>query len=143
VLHIEPTTLEWSASVERGRSDALDIYSSTELYSSFMKLAPLLILKLLVTPGVTPSMQRVNANSRAAVVGEVALMAAVVVGGLISILVLGGVIPASAGTRWVLVVAGSMSLLVLASVKLAQVASLYRSRPRAHTHHRTLGGATL
>jgi hypothetical protein len=74
--------------------------------------------------------------------GDVVLMVAVVGGGFIAIFVLGGVLPATATTRGVLVVAGCLSLLVLADSKLRQVASLYRSRPRAGMLGDTSGGAS-
>jgi hypothetical protein len=111
-----------------------------ELYSSFMKLAPLLILKLLAT-GDT-SEQGKGRQGRVAFAGDVVLMVAVVGGGVISILVLGDVLAPTATTRGVLVVAGCLSLLVLANFKLGQIASLYRARPRARSLVDTSGGAS-
>jgi hypothetical protein len=73
--------------------------------------------------------------------GDVVLMVAVVGGGVISIFVLGDVLAPTAATRGVLVVAGCLSLLVLANFKLGQVASLYRARPRARRLVGTSGGA--
>ena len=64
-----------------------------ELYSSFMKLAPLLILKLLATGRFGPSEQDKARQGRVAFAGDVVLMVAVVVGGFIAILVLGDVLP--------------------------------------------------
>jgi hypothetical protein len=113
-----------------------------ELYSSFMKLAPLLILKLLATGRFGPAEQDQGGEGRLAFAGDVLLMVAVVVGGFIAILVLGDVLPASATTRGVLVVAGCLSLLVLAKFKLSQIASLYRVRPRARGLAGTSGGAS-
>jgi hypothetical protein len=113
-----------------------------ELYSSFMKLAPLLILKLLATGRFGPSEQDRDGQGRVAFVGDVVLMVSVVVGGFIAILVLGDVLSPTATNRGVLVVAGCLSLLVLASFKLGQIASLYRVRPRARSLVRTLGGAS-
>jgi hypothetical protein len=120
------------------RENRMELYTSSDLYSAFMKLAPLLILKLLATSGFGSSENGVIGQGRVAIAGDVVLMASVVVGGFVAILVLGGVLPPSAGTRGVLVVAASLSLLVLANVKLAQIASLYHARPR----QRSLGDAT-
>jgi hypothetical protein len=74
--------------------------------------------------------------------GDVVLMVAVVGGGFIAILVLGDVLPPTATTRGVLVVAGCLSLLVLAKYQLRQIASLYRVRPRARRLAGTAGGAS-
>jgi hypothetical protein len=100
-----------------------------ELYSSFMKLAPLLILKLLATGSFGPSQQDGHRPGRLAFAGDLVLVVAVVVGGFIALLVLGDVLPPTATTRGVLVIAGCLSLLVLAGFKLGQIASLYRVRP--------------
>ena len=100
-----------------------------ELYSSFLKLAPLLLLKLLAKGGFGLWEQDQDRQGRVAFAGDVVLIVAVVVGGFIAILVLGGALPATATTRGVLVVAGCLSLLVLANFKLGQIASLYRARP--------------
>lgn len=102
-----------------------------ELYSSFMKLAPLLILKLLATGRFGPTEPDTDRHGWVSFAGDVALMVAVVVGGFIAVLVLGDVLPSTTATRWVLVVTGCMSLLVLAAFKLGQVTSLYRARPTA------------
>jgi lipopolysaccharide export LptBFGC system permease protein LptF len=104
-----------------------------ELYSSFIKLAPLLILKLLATGAFGASEHDRDRHGRVALAGHVMLMVAVVVGGFVSILVLGDVLPPTAATRWVLVVAGCLSLLLLANFKLGQIATLYRVRPRARS----------
>jgi hypothetical protein len=111
-----------------------------ELYSAFMKLVPLLILKLLATGRFGPSEQDTDGQGRVALAGDVVLMVAVVGGGVISILVLGDVLAPTATTRGVLVVAGCLSLLVLANFKLGQIASLYRVRPRARRLAGTSGG---
>jgi hypothetical protein len=113
-----------------------------ELYSSFMKLAPLLILKLLATGRFGPSEQDKDGQGRLAFAGDVVLIVAVVVGGAVSIFVLGDVLAPTATTRVVLVVAGCLSLLVLANFKLGQIASLYRVRPRARRLVGTSGGAS-
>jgi hypothetical protein len=113
-----------------------------ELYSSFMKLGPLLLLKLLATVDFGRSEQGTDRQGRVAFAGDVLLIVAVVVGGVIAILVLGDVLAPTATTRGVLVVAGCLSLLVLANFKLGQIAGLYRARPRARTLEETAGGAS-
>jgi hypothetical protein len=100
-----------------------------ELYSSFLKLAPLLLLKLPVKGVFGLSERGTGRQERVAFAGDVVLLLAVVVGGFIAVLVLGGVLPPTATTRGVLVLAGCLSLLVLAVYMLRQVASLYRARP--------------
>jgi hypothetical protein len=113
-----------------------------ELYSSFMKLAPLLILKLFATGRFGPSEQNWGTRARVAFVGDVVLTVAVVIGGSIAILVLGDVLRPTALTRGVLVVAGCLSLLVLANFKLGQIASLHRARPRTRRLVGTSDGAS-
>jgi hypothetical protein len=56
--------------------------------------------------------------------------------------VLGEVLAPTATTRAVLVVAGCLSLLVLANFKLGQIASLYRIRRRTQGLVGTSGGAS-
>jgi hypothetical protein len=102
-----------------------------ELYSSFLKLAPLLLLKLLAQGGFGRSRPDRDGQGRVALAGDVALTLAVVGGGIIAIFVLGDVLPATAITRGLLVVTGCLSLLVLAKYQLRQIASLYRARPHA------------
>lgn len=113
-----------------------------ELYSSFLKLAPLLLLKLLATGGFGPSGQDRDGPGRVAFAGDVVLTVAVVGGGFIATLVLGDVLPATSITRWVLVVVGCLSLLVLAQYMLGQIASVYRARPRPQRLVGTSGGAS-
>jgi hypothetical protein len=98
-----------------------------ELYLSFVKLAPLLILKLLATDRFGPSEPDKGRQGRVAFAGDVVLM---------------DVLPPTATTRGVLVVAGCLSLLVLANSTLGQIASLYRARPRARSLGDTSGGAS-
>jgi hypothetical protein len=102
-----------------------------ELYSAFLKLAPLILLKLLAKGGFGRSKPDRDTHGRVAFAGDVALTVAVVVGGFIAIFVLGDVLPATATTRGVLVVVGCLSLLVLGKYMIRQIASLYRVRPRA------------
>jgi hypothetical protein len=113
-----------------------------ELYSSFLKLAPLLLLKLLAKGGFGLWEQDQDRQGRVAFAGDVVLIVAVVVGGFIAILVLGGALPATATTRGVLVVAGCLSLLVLAKYQLGQIVSLYRVRPHARRRVGTSSGAS-
>lgn len=113
-----------------------------ELYSSFLKLAPLVLLKLLATGGFGPSAQDKEGQGRVAFAGDVVVMVAVVVGGFIAVFVLGDVLAPTTTTRGVLVVAGCVSLLVLAKFKLGQLASLYRDRPRGGRLGDTSGGAS-
>jgi hypothetical protein len=113
-----------------------------ELYSSFIKLAPLLILKLLATGAFGASEHDQDRHGRVALAGHVMLMVAVVGGGFVSILVLGDVMPPTAATRWVLIVAGCLSLLLLANFKLGQIATLYRARPHPTRLEGTSGGAS-
>ncbi len=111
-----------------------------ELYSSFLKLAPLLLLKLLATGGFGPSQKDEDTQGRLAFAADWGLTVAVVGCGIIATLVLGDVLPATATTRGMLVVTGCLSLLVLAKYMLSQVASLYRVRPRARRPVGTSGG---
>jgi hypothetical protein len=113
-----------------------------ELYSSFMKLAPLLILKLIATGRFGPSEQDTDGQGWGSLAGDLVLIVAVVGGGVVSILVLGDVLAPTATTRGVLVVAGCLSLLVLANFKLGQIATLYRVRPGARRLVGTSGGAS-
>jgi hypothetical protein len=119
---------------EQGRESRL------ELYSTFLKLAPLLLLKLVAKSGFGPSEQDKDRRGRVAFAGDVVLMVSAVVGGFIATLVLGDVLPETAATRRVLVVAGCLSLLVLAEYMLRQIASLYRARPRARELEGASGG---
>jgi len=111
-----------------------------ELYSTFLKLAPLLLLKLVAKRGFGPSERDKERPRRVDFAGDVVLVVSAVVGGVIAILVLGDVLPATAATRGVLVVAGCLSLLVLAEYMLRQIASLYRARPRVRELEGASGG---
>jgi hypothetical protein len=113
-----------------------------ELYSTFLKLAPLLLLKLAAKRDFASSERENYRRGRVVFAGDVVLVVSAVVGGFIAILVLGGVLPATAATRGVLVIAGCLSLLVLAEFMLRQIASLYRARPRARGLAGTSGQAS-
>ena len=103
-----------------------------ELYSSILKLAPLMLLKLLAMGAFGPSAQGDRRGGRVALVGDVTLVVSVVVGGFVAALVLGDVLPPTATTRWAVVLAGCLSLLLLAAHMLGEIASMYKARPRAH-----------
>jgi hypothetical protein len=107
-----------------------------------LKLAPLLLLKLLAKGVFGPSEQDRNRQGPVAFAGDLVLVVAVVGGGIIATFVLGDVLPATATTRGVLVVAGSLSLLVLGEYKVRQIASLYRGRSGAPGPAGTSGGAS-
>lgn len=113
-----------------------------ELYASFLKLAPILLLKLLAKGGFGQSEQDRGRRGRMVLAGDVVLVVAVVVGGFIALLVLSGVLAPTATTRGVLVAAGCLCLLVLAQFILRQIVSLYRARSRARSLVGTSGGAS-
>lgn len=62
---------------------------------------------------------------------DVLMVLGIVVGGIVSILVLGEVLAATSITRWIVVIAGCLSLALLAAHMLSEVWSLYRSRSRS------------
>jgi hypothetical protein len=64
-----------------------------ELYSTFLKLAPLLLLKLVAKNGFGPSEQDKDRHGPVAFAGDVVLTVSAVVGGVTAILVLGDVLP--------------------------------------------------
>jgi hypothetical protein len=113
-----------------------------ELYSSFLKLAPLVLLKLLAKDGFGPSGQDTDRRRRVALAGNIVLSVAVAGSGFIAFFVLGDVLAPSAATRGVLVVVGSLSLLVLAKFKFRQIASLHRAGPGGGTHGGSPSGAS-
>jgi hypothetical protein len=113
-----------------------------ELYSSFLKLAPLLLLKLLAKGRFGPLGQDNDRLGRVGLARDVVLVVAVVGGGFIATLVLGGALLPTATTRGVLVVVGCLSLVVLADYTLRQIASLHRVRPRARKLVGTSGGVS-
>lgn len=102
-----------------------------ELYSSILKLAPLMLLKLLATGAFGPSVRVDGRRGRVALAGDVMLVVSVVVGGFVAALVLGDVMRPTATTRWTVVLAGCLSLLLLAAHMLGEIASMYQVRPRA------------
>ncbi|HSK55111.1 MAG TPA: hypothetical protein VK908_07645 [Jiangellales bacterium] len=75
-----------------------------ELYSSILKLAPFMLLKLLAKGAFAPP-QRARPG-RAAMAGDVTLVVVVVAGAFVAALVLGDVLSPTAATRWAVVLAG-------------------------------------
>lgn len=102
-----------------------------ELYSSILKLAPLLLLKLLAMGAFKTSEQHDGRHGRVALAGEVTLVFSIVAGGFVAALVLGDVVPPTATARWTVVLAGCLSLLLLAAHMLREIAVLHRARADA------------
>lgn len=114
-----------------------------ELYASFLKLAPLLLLKLLSARGLGHSEQSKDRQARVGFAGDVVVIVAVVGGAFIALFVLGDVLHATATTRWLLVVGGCLSLLALGEYQVRHIVSMYRVRPRARRLLDTSGGASV
>ncbi|MGL4650858.1 MAG: hypothetical protein ACRC1H_15730, partial [Caldilineaceae bacterium] len=110
-----------------------------ELYSSFLKLAPLLLLKLLSARGLGRSNQGTGGHARVAFASDLAVMVAAIGGAFVALFVLGDVLAPTAITRWLLVVGGCLSLLALGEYQVRRIVSMYRSRPRAR---RVLGASS-
>lgn len=108
-----------------------------ELYSSILKLAPLMLLKLLAMGAFGP-----GRHGRVALTGDVTLVISVVAGGFVAALVLGDVLPSTATTRWTVVLAGCLSLLLLAAHMLREISSLHRARPHARGPSTPSGSAS-
>lgn len=113
-----------------------------ELYSSFLKLAPLLLLKLLSARGLAQPEQDKERPVRVSFAGDLAVIVAVVGGAFIALFVLGDVLPATATTRWLLVVGGCLSLLALGEYQVRHIVAIYRVRPRARRLLDTSGKAS-
>lgn len=62
---------------------------------------------------------------------DVTMVLTVVAGGFVAALALGDVVPPTTTTRWAVVPAGCLSLLLLGAHMLRTVTSLYRARPQA------------
>jgi hypothetical protein len=121
---------------ERRREDRL------ELYASFLKLAPLLLLKLPAKGRFGPWKKDGADQGGLALAGDVMLVVAVVLGAFIAVLVLGGALPSTASTRGVLVAAGCLSMLALGEHQVRHIASLYRARPQAVSLEDNASGAS-
>jgi hypothetical protein len=100
-----------------------------ELYPSIMKLAPLLLLKLLATGAFARPSHDESRYGRIASAGDVTLVISVFAGAFVAALVVGDVTPSTAATRWIVVLSGCLSLMLLAVQMLRGIASLYKDRP--------------
>jgi hypothetical protein len=106
-----------------------------ELYTSILKLAPLMLLKLLAMGAFRPSTSGRGKLQRLVMSSDVLLVISIVAGGVVAALVLGDVMAPTDITRWAVVLAGCVSLLLLAEHMLCEIAVLYNARsgstPRA------------
>lgn len=99
------------------------------LYAAFLSMAPFILLA--VTAGAFgPWSGDVDEEWSYAFLWDVALVLGVIAGGIVSVLVLGEVFSPSTATRWTVIVAGCLSLALLAVHMLGAVRSRYRSRRR-------------
>ena len=102
------------------------------LYASFLSMAPFILLA--VTKGAFGPWGRTDDEEWSyAFLWDVAMVLSVIAGGIVSVVVLGEVFSPSTTTRWLVVVAGCLSLLLLASHMLWSVTSLYRAHRRDST----------
>jgi hypothetical protein len=102
-----------------------------ELYPSIMKLAPLVLLKLLAMGAFARREQDESRYGRIALAGDVTLVISVIAGAFVAALVVGDVTPSTTATRWIVVLSGCLSLMLLAVQMLRGIASLYKDRPEA------------
>ncbi len=93
------------------------------LYSAFLSMAPFILLA--VTWGVSD-----DKEWSYAVLWDVVLVLSVITGGIVSILVLGEVFGANEFTQDFVVVAGCVSLVLLAEHILAAIRVRYKARSR-------------
>lgn len=99
------------------------------LYSSFLSMAPFILLA--VTKGAFgPWGGDHSGEWRYSYLWDVGMVLSVIAGGAVSVLVLGDVMAASSATRWLVVVAGCLSLFLLAAHLLWEVSELYRAHRR-------------
>lgn len=97
------------------------------LYSAFLSMAPFILLA--VTAGAFgPSSEDDDQAWSYAFLWDVALVLSVVAGGIVSILVLGEVVSPNEVTQDFVVVAGIVSLVLLAEHMLSVVRSRYRAQ---------------
>jgi len=73
---------------------------------------------------------------------DVTRLIGVVIGGFIAALVVGDVMPPTAITRWAAVIAGCLSLPLLAAYVLREIASLHNARPHARGLANPTGAAS-
>ncbi|HSK55112.1 MAG TPA: hypothetical protein VK908_07650 [Jiangellales bacterium] len=98
------------------------------LYSSFLTLGP--FIPLAVTAGAFGPWGRDDDEHWSyAFLWDVAMVLSVITGGIVSLLVLGEVVGKSTATRWI-VIAGCLSLALLAVHMLGAIYSLHRSHRR-------------
>jgi hypothetical protein len=100
------------------------------LYSSFLSMAPFILLA--VTQGAFGPWGRADGEKlwSYTYLWDVVMVLCVIAGGIVSLLVLGDVVSPSTTTRRLVVVAGCVSLGLLATHLLGSVSSLYRSQRR-------------
>lgn len=96
------------------------------LYSSFLSMAPFILLA--VTKGAFGPWGRAEDEEwRYTFLWDIAMVLCIIGGALVCLLVLADVVAASATTKWLVLVAGCLSLLLLAAHMLWEVGSLYRT----------------
>lgn len=106
------------------------------LYSSFLSMAPFVLLA--VTAGAFgPWSADKNKEWSYAFLWDVVLVLSVITGGIVSILVLGEVVAPSDLTQDFVVVAGCVSLALLAEHMLSTVRSRYRTHKGQPTNDET------
>jgi hypothetical protein len=99
------------------------------LYSSFLAMAPFILLA--VTKGAFgPWGVEEGDEWRYSFLWDLGMVLSVIAGAVVSVLILGDVIAASATTRWFVIFAACLSLLLLAIHMTWEVATAYR----AHRH---------
>jgi hypothetical protein len=102
------------------------------LYAAFLSMAPFILLA--VTAGAFgPWSADSNKEWSYAFLWDVVLVLSVIAGGIVSILVLGEVVEPSDVTQDFVVVAGCVSLALLAEHMLSTIRSRYRARGSALT----------
>jgi hypothetical protein len=97
------------------------------LYASFLAMAPFILLAV-TTGAFGPWGRTGKAEWSYAYLWDVALILCVIAGGIVSVLVLGEVLGPSDTTRRLVVVAGCVSLGLLATHMLWSLSELYRSK---------------
>lgn len=96
------------------------------LYSSFLSMGPFVLLAVTAV-AFGPWGEDDDEEWSYAFLWDVALDLSVIGGGIVSVLVLGEVVLPSAVTRWGVMIAGCLSLVLLAVHMLSEVVSRYHS----------------
>jgi hypothetical protein len=110
------------------------------LYAAFLSMAPFILLA--VTSGAFgPSKTTDNRKWSYAFLWDVMLVFSVITGGIVSILVLGDVIGPNDVTEDVVVVAGCVSLVLLAEHMVSTIRARYRAPSRDVTGNETPPGS--